>query len=159
MYYNFKGAKIEKKETDHMRKVVAFLVVMVLITAIIPQTMTAEDCAHSWTVATEAYVHWIAQGASGHIGKCRTFNWCSKCGLCGSYVGWKQYKGLTSHSYDNVGSKVLKSASRINNAQHVAYYTQKQQCYYCDYTRTIQISQTESHTYKNGKCTKCGAKK
>ena len=140
-----------------MKKTTALLIVVVLISAIVVTALAA--CAHNWIDTQDGYQYFVQHGASGHTAKVRTYKWCTKCGTLSEPTGWKQVMNLTAHSYDNVGSKTLKSASRINNAQHVAYYTQRQQCYYCDYPRTIQTSQVESHTYRNGKCTKCGAKK
>lgn len=140
-----------------MKKMTALLIVIVLISAIVVTALAA--CAHNWIDTQEGYQVFDQHGASGHTARVRTYKWCTKCGKLSDPTGWKQVMNLTPHSYDNLGNKTLKSASRINNAQHIAYYSQAQQCYFCGYTRTLQTSNTESHTFSNGKCTKCGARK
>ena len=140
-----------------MRKIVVMLIVMVLLIAIVPQTiMAASNCNHKWE-KLEGSSNWIPMGSSGHKLQTKMYNWCSKCGAT-TDAGWKTSTTTYNHLYHNVGSKQLKSASRINGAQHVAYYTQKQECYACHFERTLNSSQTESHSFVNRKCTKCGAK-
>ena len=145
-----------------MKKLVSILLVLILVVAVVPQTMSedAEHCDHEWRNIVGEY-GFEQHGSSGHIKYGVVYKFCDKCNT-GYNLHKKAYifgQTVTKHSYENVGGKFDESYVRINNAQHVYYYKQKVECWYCNYKTTLSFSRTENHTFKNGKCTKCGSKK
>ena len=140
-----------------MKKLVALLVVMVLITVIFPQTMmAASTCEHSWEIL-HLSSRVISNGASGHKVQEKICSWCKKCGDC-TNTRWTTQPTIYKHEYRNEGQKESRGATKTSATTHTAYYAQKQKCL-CGYERTVNYSVPyEEHKFVGGKCSKCGAK-
>ena len=77
-----------------------------------------------------------------------------QCVICGARVTCRIETKTANHAFTNKGAKILTKAVRINGSQHVAYYRQTVKCV-CGETKTLTWSETQSHSFKNGKCTVC----
>ena len=145
-----------------MKKFVSILLVLIFVVAFIPQTMGEDEdvCYHKWKYNLDT-VGYESKGASGHIKYHTVYKFCTRCEYSErvSTRAYTEGKTIVKHSYYIDESKSGESFTRINNAQHVHYYKKLQICGDCGYTKKLCTSETENHTFKNKKCTKCGAKK
>lgn len=105
--------------------------------AIITSPVEAAGCSHNWKV--KSYSPVVENGKyTRDVYHCTTYK-CSKCG--------KTKQEAHKHSF------VFNKYCAFNGT----YHKKQNICKYCGYKK--YVGSFEKHTWKKGKCTKCGRKK